>query len=236
MVSELKQILVITDGCSNKGVQPEHMALFAKEQGITVNVIGIIESEEQQNSIQEVQNIANAGGGVAQFTTITQLQQTVQMVTQKAMTHTIANVVHQELRSILGGNTSWTDISPEKRSEILEVVEDLTETLGLKLAILVDCSSSMKGKMQTVKEALYDLGLTMRSRQGNNSYSLHVFPGKYNDCDCLLNWTTDFTQLPQLNDKLSPVGMTPTGPALRIVTSFFTPRYRDVEEYDESCS
>ena len=39
----LKQILLITDGCSNQGEDPIAMAALAKEHGITVNVIGVME-------------------------------------------------------------------------------------------------------------------------------------------------------------------------------------------------
>ena len=41
----LKQILLITDGCSNQGDDPIAMAALAKEQGITVNVIGVMEQD-----------------------------------------------------------------------------------------------------------------------------------------------------------------------------------------------
>ena len=40
-----KQILLITDGCSNHGEDPIAMAALAKEQGITVNVIGVMEND-----------------------------------------------------------------------------------------------------------------------------------------------------------------------------------------------
>lgn len=39
----LKQILLITDGCSNSGEDPIAMAALAKEQDITVNVIGVMD-------------------------------------------------------------------------------------------------------------------------------------------------------------------------------------------------
>ncbi|GAB6891507.1 hypothetical protein JCM14450A_25130 [Geobacillus stearothermophilus] len=39
----LRQILLITDGCSNHGEDPAAMAALAREQGITVNVIGVLD-------------------------------------------------------------------------------------------------------------------------------------------------------------------------------------------------
>ena len=41
----IKQILLITDGCSNQGEDPIAMAALAREQGITVNVIGVMEND-----------------------------------------------------------------------------------------------------------------------------------------------------------------------------------------------
>lgn len=59
----LNQILLLTDGCSNRGEDPQAMAAFAKEQGITVNVIGIMDEHEMdQEAMKEVEGIALAGG------------------------------------------------------------------------------------------------------------------------------------------------------------------------------
>ena len=41
----LKQILLITDGCSNQGDDPIAMAALAKEHGVTVNVIGVMDQD-----------------------------------------------------------------------------------------------------------------------------------------------------------------------------------------------
>ena len=101
----LKQILLITDGCSNQGEDPVEMATLGKDQGIVVNVIGVIgEGESSRGSIQEVEDIALAGGGISQIVKAKQLSQTVQMVTRKAMTQTIKGVINQELQQILGEN------------------------------------------------------------------------------------------------------------------------------------
>lgn len=58
----LKQILLLTDGCSNHGEDPIAMAALAKEHGITVNVIGILEENViDQDAMQEIEGIAEAG-------------------------------------------------------------------------------------------------------------------------------------------------------------------------------
>ena len=45
----LKQILLLTDGCSNKGEDPSATAALAYQQGITVNVIGILEDDQTES-------------------------------------------------------------------------------------------------------------------------------------------------------------------------------------------
>lgn len=55
----VNQILLITDGCSNHGEDPLAIASLAKEQGITVNVIGIMEENRHDHeAMKEVEGIA----------------------------------------------------------------------------------------------------------------------------------------------------------------------------------
>lgn len=172
----LNQILLITDGCSNHGEDPLAMAAFAKEQGITVNVIGIMEENQiDPEAMKEVEGIALAGGGVHQVVYASQLSQTVQMVTKKAMTQTLQGVVNQELKQILGKNVEMEELSPEKRGEVMEVVDELGETVHLQVLVLVDTSASMAPKLPTVKEALIDLSVSLNSRIGNNEFAMCIF-------------------------------------------------------------
>ncbi|WP_141434192.1 VWA domain-containing protein [Bacillus sp. 03113] len=212
----LKQILLITDGCSNQGDDPVAMAALAREQGITVNVIGVMDHDViDENGIKEIEAIAMSGGGVSQVVYAKQLSQTVQMVTRKAMTQTLQGVVNKELQQILGGASTIEDLSPEKRGEVMEVVDELGERVELEVLILVDTSASMKHKLPTVKEALLDLSLSLNSRSGENKFSLFVFPGKKNDVERLLDWTPKLESLTSIFSKLTTGGTTPTGPAIR---------------------
>ncbi|MGV3240871.1 VWA domain-containing protein, partial [Streptococcus hyovaginalis] len=139
----LKQILLITDGCSNKGEDPIAMAALANEQGITVNVIGVMEQDTiDEQGMKEIEGIALSGGGVSQVVYAQQLSQTVQMVTKKAMTQTLQGVVNKELQQILGSSKTMEDLPPEKRGEVMEVVEELGEKGemgGVGLGILHKC-------------------------------------------------------------------------------------------------
>ena len=219
---KIRQILLITDGCSNQGEDPVAMAALAHEQGITVNVIGVMEQDViDEKGMTEIEAIAMSGGGVSQIVYAQQLSQTVQMVTRKAMNQTIQGVVNRELQQILGRSKTMEDLPPEKRGEVMEVVDELGETVHLEVLILVDTSASMKQKLPTVKEALLDLSLSLNARTGENLFSLFAFPGKKNDVEKLLDWTPKLQSLTSTFSQLTIGGITPTGPAIQAAISTF---------------
>jgi Ca-activated chloride channel family protein len=238
---KIRQILLITDGCSNQGDDPIAMAALAKEQGITVNVIGVMERDViDEKGITEIEAMALSGGGVSQIVYAERLSQTVQMVTRKGMTQTIQGVVNRELQQIFGRSKTMEDLPPEKRGEVMEVVDELGETVELEVLILVDTSASMKHKLPTVKEALLDLSLSLNARTGNNYFSVFIFPGKKNDVEKLLEWTPNLQSLTSVFSQLSAGGITPTGPAIRTALSSFNQKRslrslmsRDDESYLE---
>lgn len=149
------------------------------------------------------------------------LSQTVQMVTRKAMTQTLQGVVNKELKQILGKSASMEELPPEQRGEVMEVVDELGESVDMEVLILVDTSASMKHKLPTVKEALLDLSLSLNARMGDNKFSVFVFPGKRQDVEKLLDWTPRLETLTSIFSKLSPGGITPTGPAISEAITHF---------------
>ncbi|MGC4378616.1 VWA domain-containing protein [Fictibacillus sp. Mic-4] len=223
----LRQILLITDGCSNQGEDPVAMAALAREQGITVNVIGVLHEdtpEYQARGLREVEEIASMGGGISQIVYTRQLSQTVQMVTKKAMTQTIQGIVNSELQQILGNDYRVDDLPPEKRGEVIEVVDDLGETMDLEVIILIDASGSMENKLATVQESLIDLSISLNSRIGDNQFSMYAFPGKKKDVELLMDWNGRLDSLTTIFSKLSSGGITPTGPAIKEAIQAFTIR------------
>lgn len=213
----LRQILLITDGCSNKGEDPVAVAKLANEQGITVNVIGILDDyqSENANGLQEVEEIAMAGGGVSQIVYKQSLSQTIQTVTKQAMTQTIQGFVNKELQQILGSGNSLTEVEPEKRGEIMEVVEDMGETCQLEVLVLIDTSASMHDKLITVKEALFDLSISLNARIGENKFCMYHFPSRRKDIQKVLDWSPKLEEISAVFPRLASGGVTPTGPALR---------------------
>ncbi|GGM36478.1 hypothetical protein GCM10011351_23210 [Paraliobacillus quinghaiensis] len=213
----LKQILLITDGCSNKGEDPSMVAALIAQQGIAVNVIGVLEDDqsEQPIGLEEVEEVALAGEGVSQIVYQQALSQTVQTVTKQAMTQTLQGVVNQELKQILGPNQTMESLPPEQRGEVMEVVEDLGETSNVEVLVLVDTSASMQNKLPTVKEALIDLSISMNARIGKNKFAIYTFPGKRKALNKVIDWTNKLDSISSVFPKLTSGGITPTGPALK---------------------
>lgn len=212
----MKQIILITDGCSNVGIDPVAAAAQAREEGIVVHVIGVIDQGEiGELGAAEIADIARAGGGMSRIVSSVQLSQTVQMMTRKTVTGTIQQVVEQELRSILGGGGSLTQLSPDKRGQVVQAVEDWSENVSLRVALLVDASASMKPKLAAVQEAVHDLMASLRARSGQSELSIFRFPGLQGEsCRMEQGWTNELAKVRNLFYKINMRGTTPTGPAL----------------------
>lgn len=219
----MKQILLITDGCSNMGMSPITAASFAQEAGITVNVAGVIDygTIGELGSV-EIANIAAAGGGISRIVGTRQLSQTIQMMTRKTVVQTIQQAVNRELKQILG-HTSLEEIPPHQRSQVVEVVDELTETTALEIALMIDASASMKPKLAAVEEAIRDLMLNLQAREGSSRLAVFHFPGTHSGEEVVLDidWTKDSGCLKSIFQRLPMRGATPTGPAMMKVIDFF---------------
>lgn len=222
----MKQILLITDGCSNVGVQPAVAAAQARELGIAVNVVGIVD----YGTIgvlggREIEDIAQAGGGISRIVQSHQLSQTIQMMTRKTVVQTIHQAMNKELRQILGadGADSVEALPPDQRAEVVRVMDDMSEQSQLRVALLIDASASMKPKLAAVEEAIRDLMLSLQARIGKSELSVFHFPGPHGGEEAVqdLEWTDDIGRAKRLFQRLNMRGTTPTGPALLKVIDYY---------------
>jgi Ca-activated chloride channel family protein len=152
------------------------------------------------------------------------LSQTVQMMTRQTVVATIQGVVRKELQAIMGSQDgSIAALPPGQRAEVVRAVDDLTETAPLKVALLIDTSASMKPKIEAVREAAYDLMLSLRARQGKSELAVLYFPGNNtNAVQIEVAWTSDLAKLDKIFYKLNMKGTTPTGPALLETIAYMT--------------
>ena len=223
----LRQILLITDGCSNVGIQPAIAAAQAREANITVNVVGIVdEGTIGEYGATEIADIARMGGGMSRIVNQRQLSQTIQMMTRKTVVHTIHQAVNQELRHILGkeGEMSTLEhLPPAERSEIVQAMDEMGEHSPLRVALLIDASASMKPKLAAVEEAIRDLMLSLQARQGKSELAVFHFPGAHSDEQVVMDlaWIEDMSKVKKLFQRIQMRGTTPTGPALLHVVDYY---------------
>ncbi|MFD0717144.1 hypothetical protein [Paenibacillus sp. GCM10027626] len=232
----MNQILLITDGCSNVGISPVVAAAQALAEGITVNVVGVLDyGELGEFGMTEIEEIAKAGGGLSRMANTRQLSQTVQMLTRKTVVQTIQQAVHKELQHVLG-TSSLEALPPDKRGEVVQVIDDLGETSHLRVALLIDGSASMKPKLHAVEEAIRDLALSLQARQGKSEIAVFHFPGTASgeDCKLDLDWTTNIGGMTQFLPRLRMRGTTPTGPALMHVIDFYRKSHYGNRKNDET--
>ncbi|WP_340027953.1 VWA domain-containing protein [Paenibacillus sp. FSL H7-0940] len=232
----MKQILLITDGCSNVGPSPVLAAAEAQEEGITVNVVGVIDyGTIGELGSREIEDIARAGGGISQIVGTRQLAHTMQMMTRKTVVQTIQQAVNRELTQILGEKEpkTVTDLEPAQRARVVEVMDDMAETTALQVILLIDVSASMKPKLAAVEEGIRDLMLSLQARIGQSKLSVFHFPGRHSGEDAVMDidWTTDPSRVRSLFGRLQMKGATPTGPAIQKVIDFY--RYGTLEKQQE---
>lgn len=211
----MKQIVLVTDGCSNEGISPVVAAAHAYRQGIVVNVIGIVDNGTDlgERGATEIAEIARAGGGMSRIVSPAALSATVQMMTRKTVLGTIRQTVQQELRQLMGPTAALERLSPERRGPVVRLIDELGETSAVRVALLIDTSASMRPKLKTVEEACADLLASLRARQGRSEMAVLHFPG-HAEADVLSGWTADLAKPAELFYKLNMKGTTPTGPAL----------------------
>jgi Ca-activated chloride channel family protein len=220
----MKQIILITDGCSNVGVSPVVAAAHALSEGITVNVVGVVDQGEiGELGSEEIREIARAGGGLSRMVGAASLSQTVQMMTRKTVSHTIRQVVGAELKSILGEESvELTDLPPDKRARIVQVIDEMEETAPLEVALLVDASASMKPKLAAVREAVRDLMKSLEARSGESRLAVLRFPGTGGEeIRVEQAWSNRLAKVGELFYNINMKGTTPTGPAILRTVSYF---------------
>ncbi len=225
----LRQILVVTDGCSNVGEAPVIAAARARQRGVVVNVIGIVDKGDiGRQGKAEAMSIADAGGGMCRLVQPVELSATVQMMTHQAMQLTLQQVVNQELLQVMGKSTE--DLPPADRTRVMQVVDKLEEETDLEVVVTVDTSASMREKIPTVREAIRDLSLSLQARQGRSSVAVVSFPGRR---DALAETVQPFqteVDMDLLEGILAARGGTPTGPAIDHALSLFGASPRDEED------
>lgn len=209
----IRQIMVITDGCSNVGSNPVDHAARARRKGAVVNVIGILDDGDiGQQGRDEVLSIAEAGGGLCRLVSAIDVSATAQMMTHQTMQMTLQQVVNQELLQVMGKTAQ--ELPPQERAKVMQVVDKLEEEVTLQLVVAIDTSASMRDKMPTVREAVRDLVFSLQARLGDSLVAVIAFPGDGEEMVRLIQPFDPQLQMTRLEEVFAARGGTPTGPAI----------------------
>ena len=215
----LKQIILISDGQSNRGPEPAGIAELALNNHIRVNTIGIVDNKQDEGSILELENIAEKGGGVCELTDLENLSETLSRVTVKSVYETIEEVVSHELKEII--DVDMEEVHPRERSKITRIIDKIGDEIPLKCLILLDASGSMKKKIDIARKSIFELLMFLEERSGENQIGVMVFPGQVHYYELLCNFTKD---IDELRDKIKSIeigGTTPTGSAIEGAIKLF---------------
>ncbi|KNF07818.1 hypothetical protein CLPU_12c00910 [Gottschalkia purinilytica] len=231
---EFKQIILVTDGESNIGGDPTIIAKEGNERGVAISTIGIISNEEKEESLAEIQDIATLGGGVWEYTNIQELTSAMSMVTMKSVYKTIEEAVNKELKEIVG--TELDEIHPSSRKKITDVIDKLGDEIDIKSCVIIDCSGSMKNKINIAKSSILNLLRVLNGRKGKTEISVIGYPGhKGQDFNILCNFTENIVELEKALQKIEIGGRTPTASALKagIQLLVMDREDEDIEEFKE---
>lgn len=89
------------------------------------------------------------------------------------------------------------------------MVDELTETSPLRIALLIDASASMKPKLGAVEDAIRDLALSLEAREGRSEIAVFHFPGRSGSEDAMLDidWTRNVSEVRSLFSRLKMRGL-----------------------------
>lgn len=210
---EIKQIIVVTDGKSNAGGSPITAAKEALRSNIIVNAIGILDHGENEEHFREINDIANAGGGNWEYTSVSNLGYSMMAVTQKTVNNTIHSIVGNQLKKIIRGGIE--DISPDKRGKIIRYIDELGEYAMVRCCIVIDCSGSMMNKMSMAKQSILELMNSTKGRNGDWKVAVIGFPGESGMLTKVIHpFTDDIKAIKSRLFELKAGGTTPTAAAI----------------------
>lgn len=216
----IRQLLIITDGCSNIGEDPVTEATRARQKTVVVNVIGIVDKGDLgKQGRAEAMSIADAGGGMCRLVQAVDLSATAQMMTHQTMQMTLQQVVNKQLLQVVGKTAE--DLPPAERTKVMQLMDKLEEEVRLELVVALDTSASMREKIPLVQEAVRDLTLSLQAREGDSLVAVVAFPGNHEDMVRVVQPFSAGLDMSALESVWTARGGTPTGPAIAFATRLF---------------
>jgi Ca-activated chloride channel family protein len=181
--------------------------------------------QPDEKDIEEVEEIARAGGGLCEYSHMENLAMTMQDLTHKTAQRTIEQIVSRQLRSIIGENIE--DMEPRSRLKIVDFIEKYGDNINLKCIILLDTSGSMKYKLDIAAKSVTELLENLQGRPGSSNIAVITYPGtEGGNCSVICDFTSDTSILRKKLAAIKAGGGTPTGPAILMACEQMLRYYR----------
>lgn len=217
----IKQIIVITDGHSNKGGCPVVAAGRAWKAGLAVSAIGILDSGRLgDKGAAEVSGIAKAGGGIHHFVAVQELAYSISCITVQAAQITVQQLADRKLRQLTG--MSLQQLPPAVRGKILPHLALQVEELEIHLALVLDTSGSMLKKRAELENSIKDLAVSLDSRKGPVKLAIIQYPGPSGQGTILKPLNRDNSITLEVLQQMVYGGLTPTGPAIDLAVDLLS--------------
>jgi len=212
---EIKQIIVVTDGRSDSGISPIEAAKKAYDAGVIVSAIGIINQRDgsDEKGIGEAEEIAEAGGGLCEYSHVEDLEGTMQNITHKTARKTIEEIVSRQLKLIIGEELQ--NLEPKSRIKIVDFIKKYGENINLKCIVVIDTGGRMENKLAALKKSVEELLGNLKARKGSSCIAVIAYAGDDTDmCSVICNFTSEISILSQKLELMSSGGCKDTGSAI----------------------
>lgn len=230
---EIKQVIIITDVRSDSRTSTIEAARKAYDAGIIVSAIGIVNlRSNNEKDIQEVKEIAMAGGGLWEYSHIEDLSRAIQDLTSKTSRRTIEQIVGRQLKAVIGEEIE--DLEPKSKIKIIDFIENYGENINLKCIIVFDIGESMRDRLAIMKKSVTELFESLNRRKGRSSIAVISCPeGNAGMYSTVCDFTSDIYILKQKLEMMCLIEDTSEGsPILKACELMH--RYYEVYDYDIS--
>lgn len=175
--SEIKQVVIITEGKFGSGISPVEAARISYGKGIAVSALGISNPEGSSNKyIEMVKEIAEAGGGLWDYSNIEELERKVREITHNTTFKTIERIVGRQLKVIIGEDIQ--NLEPQSRKKIIDFIEKYGGGINLKCIVVIDTGKNIKGSLAILKRSITGLLYSFQERKGNSSIAVVACSGE----------------------------------------------------------
>lgn len=209
----LKQIILITDGHSNKGGCPILAARKARGMGIVTNGIGVLDAGQLgERGRAEIKKIVSAGGGICRFVLAEEIMYTIHTMSVQVARKEIELSINQQLSKV--GGTNLSNLPLKIRNRIISYMTRMEDEMELHIGLLIDTSGSMLAKRSLLEKGLGDLINTFSLRSGIIKLTIVQFPGRSENPSIIKSQQTDNSVTFDVLRNMEYGGLTPTGPAI----------------------